>query len=85
MVGVEKLSRIRLFGSKGNLKAFSFFRKEVLNGIFRRINSYSADNNFTGTIIFSVKYASSMKNDEITKKREKGEKHSEGPGIWREN
>jgi len=27
VVGVEKLSRIRLFGSKGNLKAFSFFQK----------------------------------------------------------
>jgi hypothetical protein len=26
-----------------------------------------------------------LKNDEITKKREKLEKHTEGPGIWREN
>ena len=26
-----------------------------------------------------------LKNDEITKKREKGEMHTEGPGIWREN
>ena len=25
------------------------------------------------------------KNDEITKKREKREMHTEGPGIWREN
>ena len=26
-----------------------------------------------------------LKNDEITKKREKCEMHTEGPGIWREN
>ena len=26
-----------------------------------------------------------LKNDEITKKREKCEKHTEGPGIWQEN
>ena len=26
-----------------------------------------------------------LKNDEITKKREKWEMHTEGPGIWREN
>ena len=26
-----------------------------------------------------------FKNDEITEKREKGEMHSVGPGIWREN
>ena len=26
-----------------------------------------------------------LKNDEITKKREKLEMHTEGPGIWREN
>ena len=26
-----------------------------------------------------------LKNDEITKKREKGEMPTEGPGIWREN
>ena len=26
-----------------------------------------------------------LKNDEITKKREKGEMHTEGPGIWQEN
>ena len=26
-----------------------------------------------------------LKNVEITKKREKREMHSEGPGIWREN
>ena len=25
-----------------------------------------------------------LKNDEITKKREKCEMHTEGPGIWRE-
>ena len=26
-----------------------------------------------------------LKNDKITEKREKGEMHTEGPGIWREN
>ena len=26
-----------------------------------------------------------LKNDEITKKREKCEMHTEGPGIWQEN
>ena len=26
-----------------------------------------------------------LKNDKITKKREKCEMHTEGPGIWREN
>ena len=26
-----------------------------------------------------------LKNDEINKKREKCEMHTEGPGIWREN
>ena len=26
-----------------------------------------------------------LKNDEITKKSEKCEMHTEGPGIWREN
>ena len=26
-----------------------------------------------------------LKNDEITKKREKSEMHTVGPGIWREN
>ena len=26
-----------------------------------------------------------LKNDEITKKREKREMHTVGPGIWREN
>ena len=26
-----------------------------------------------------------LKNDEITEKREKGEMHTVGPGIWREN
>ena len=26
-----------------------------------------------------------LKNDEITKRREKCEIHTEGPGIWREN
>ena len=26
-----------------------------------------------------------LENDEITKKHEKGEKHAEGPGRWREN
>ena len=26
-----------------------------------------------------------LKSDEITKKREKCEMHTEGPGIWREN
>ena len=26
-----------------------------------------------------------LKNDEVTKKREKGEMHTVGPGIWREN
>ena len=26
-----------------------------------------------------------LKNDEITKKREKCKMHTEGPGIWREN
>ena len=26
-----------------------------------------------------------LKNDEITKKRDKCEMHTEGPGIWREN
>ena len=26
-----------------------------------------------------------LKNDEITKKREKLERHTEGPGIWQEN
>ena len=26
-----------------------------------------------------------LKNDEITEKREKGEMHTVGPGIWQEN
>ena len=26
-----------------------------------------------------------LKNDKITEKREKGEMHTVGPGIWREN
>jgi hypothetical protein len=26
-----------------------------------------------------------LKNDEINEKREKGEMHTVGPGIWREN
>ena len=26
-----------------------------------------------------------LKNDEITEKREKGEMHTVGPGIWRKN
>ena len=26
-----------------------------------------------------------LKNDEITEKREEGEMHTVGPGIWREN
>ena len=26
-----------------------------------------------------------LKNDEISEKREKGEMHTVGPGIWREN
>ena len=38
MVGVEKLSRIRLFGSKGNLKAFSFFQKRSLTWSIFSIN-----------------------------------------------
>ena len=61
-------------------------RKTEKGGIFRNIHCRTRNMSRKLKIMENEKHSlDDLKNDEITKKREKCEMHTEGPGIWREN
>ena len=61
-------------------------RKTEKGGKFRSVQSRTWNMARKQKIMENKKYPLDyLKNDEITKKREKLEMHTEGPGIWREN
>ena len=61
-------------------------RKTEKGGQFRNVHSRTWNMARKLKIMENEKHPfDDLKNAEITKKREKGEMHIEGPGIWREN
>ena len=61
-------------------------RKTEKGGIFRNVHCRTWNMASKLKIMENQKHPrDDLKNDEITKKREKCEMHTEGPGIWREN
>ena len=61
-------------------------RKTEKGGKFRNIHCRTWNIARTLKIMENEKHPlDDLKNDEITKRREKYEMHTEGPGIWREN
>ena len=61
-------------------------RKTEKGGTFRNVHCRTRNMERKLKIIENEKHPlDNLKNDEITKKREKCEMHTEGPGIWREN
>ena len=61
-------------------------KKSEKDGIFRNVHCRTRNMARKLKIMENEKHPlDDLKNDEITKKREKCEMHTEGPGIWREN
>ena len=61
-------------------------RKTEKGGIFRNVDCRTWNIARKVKIMENEKHPlDDLKNDEITKKHEKREIHTEGPGIWREN
>ena len=61
-------------------------RKTEKGGKFRNVHSRTWNMARNLKIMENEKHPlDDLKNDEITKKLEKREMHTEGPGIWREN
>ena len=61
-------------------------RKTKKGGIFRNVHCRTRHMSRKLKIMENEKYPlDDLKNEEITKIREKLEMHTEGPGIWREN
>ena len=61
-------------------------RKTEKGGLFRNVHYRTWNMARKLKIMENEKYPlDDLKNDEVTKKREKCEMHTEGPGIWRKN
>ena len=61
-------------------------RKTDKGGTFRNVHCRTRNMARKLKIMENEKHPlEDLKNDEITKKREKCEMHTEGPGLWREN
>ena len=61
-------------------------RKTEKGGIFRNVHSRTWNMARKLKIMENEKHPlDDLKNNEITKKREKCEMYTEGPGIWQEN
>ena len=69
-----------------HFRAWNMARKTEKGGKFRNVHCRTWNMARKLKIMENEKHPlEDMKNDEITKKREKWEMHTEGPGIWREN
>ena len=69
-----------------HFRTCSMARENDKGGVVRNVHSRTWNMSRKLKIMENEKHPlDGLKNDEITKRREKCEMHTEGPGIWREN